>query len=194
MSYLRIFAPWIAFALIPGGEWQWAALMAFAISAAGIIFQVRSGVPLEAQILELGTAVYFAVLTVLAFADPHTGLHSYIAALSSGALGLIAAVSLALGKPFTSGIAKQTIPSEYWENPLFIRANLIITVAWTASFLIGCAALALAHSSRLTVIVIQVVAFVVPMVFTVRYADHVGAQAVGAQDQAETPIENGSTT
>jgi hypothetical protein len=170
VSYLRSFAPWIVFALIPASDWRWAALFALVISMAGIASRVRAGVPADAQIIEIGSAVYFAALTGLAFADPKTPLHAYVACLASGALGLIACSSLAIGKPFTLGIARQSVPREAWDNPLFYRVNVIITSVWAASFVIGCVILGfLAHSPVAARSVVQVAAFVIPLVFTLRY-------------------------
>lgn len=181
MSYLRPFLPWIVFAAVPGSDWKWAALIALAISVAGIALQTRSGQPPDAQIIEIGSAAYFAALTVLAFADPRTALHAYLASLGSGALGLIAGISLAIRRPFTLGIARQGTPEQYWDNPTFIRVNMVITAVWTASFLIGCAVLAaLAHSPAPGRISVQVAAFVVPLAFTLRYAARARARARGA--------------
>lgn len=181
MSYLRTFLPWIVFAVFPNKDWQWAALCALAIGVIGIMRQTRSGAQLDALVIDLGSAAYFAALTVLAFGDPNTGLHAYTASMANGALGLIAAISLAIGKPFTLGIAKQQTPREFWNNPLFIRTNVIITAVWTASFVIGCAVLAsMAHSSVLDRSIVQVVSFVIPMVFTVRYAAYIKAKGEAA--------------
>jgi hypothetical protein len=181
MSYLRAFAPWIAFAVIPSGDWQWAALVALAISVFGVIRQTRSGQPLDAQVIEVGSAVYFAALAALALADPHTPLHAYAPCLASGALGLIAGLSLVMRRPFTLGIAKQSVSREHWDSPLFIRTNMIITAAWTASLVVGCLVLAfLAHSSLLARSAVQVAAFVVPLVFTVRYAARARARGRAA--------------
>jgi hypothetical protein len=178
MSYLRTFLPWIVFAAVPSGDWKWAALAALVVSAAGIARQTRTRLPLDAQIIEIGSAAYFAALAALAFADPRTALHAYVASLASGALGLIAGVSLAVKRPFTLGIAKQTIPEEYWDNPGFIRVNMVITAVWTASFVIGCAVLAaLAHSSAPARIAVQVAAFAIPLAFTLRYAAQARARA-----------------
>jgi hypothetical protein len=181
VSYLRPFLPWIVFAAVPGSDWKWAALVALAISIAGIVLQARSGLPPDAQIIEIGSAAYFAALSALAFADPQTALHPYVASLASGALGLIAGVSLAVRKPFTLGIARQGIPREYWDHPTFVRVNTVITAVWTASFLIGCAALAaLAHSATPDRLAVQVAAFVVPLAFTLRYAARARARARSA--------------
>jgi hypothetical protein len=173
MSYLRAFAPWIAFAVIPSGYWNWAALFALAISVAGLVSQVRAGQPAGAQIIEIGSAVYFAAITALAFADPKTALHPYVPCMASGALGLIACTSLAIGKPFTLGIARQSVPREVWDHPYFLRVNVIITSAWAASFVTSCVILAfLAHSPLAARSAVQVAAFVIPLVFTIRYAAH----------------------
>jgi hypothetical protein len=171
MSYLRAFAPWIAFAIIPSGYWEWAALFALAVSLAGLISQVRAGRPAGAQIIEIGSAVFFAGITGLAFADPKTALHPYVPCLASGVLGLIACVSLVIGKPFTLGIARQSVSREVWDHPLFLRVNVIITSVWAASFVIGCVVLGfLAHSPVAARAAVQVAAFVIPLVFTIRYA------------------------
>ena len=178
MSYLRAFLPWIVFAVIPGSQWQWAALIAVIISVVGIARQTSAGLPLDAQIIELGSAAYFAALAALAFADPHTALHSYTASLASGALGLIGLVSLAVRKPFTLGVAKQSTPRELWDHPFFIRVNVVITSVWTASFVVGCVALAvLAHSSVVARSVVQTAAFAIPLIFTLRYVAQAQAKA-----------------
>ncbi|MFE7797504.1 hypothetical protein [Nocardia sp. NPDC057440] len=174
MSYLRTFAPWIAYAVIPSAHWQWAALIAFGISAVTIARQTRAGLRAEAMIIDIGSALFFAALTVLAFVDPNTALHPYTPAISSGVLALIAGVSLAVRMPFTLGIAKQTTPRELWENPVFLRTGYIITSVWTASFAVGCLVLAVvAHSSSTLRTSAQVAAFVIPVVFTVRYVAHI---------------------
>jgi hypothetical protein len=186
VAYLLAFSPWLAFAVIPGAEWGWAALLAVVLSVVGIARLTRDGLPLDAQIIAIGSAAYFAGLAILAFADPHTALHAYTAALASAALGLIGTVSLALRKPYTLGIAKQDIPREHWENPLFFRVNVIVTAVWTASFIAAAIALAaLAHSSTMSRSIVQTAAFIIPMAFTARYVGRVRAEAQAAEAAAE---------
>jgi hypothetical protein len=178
MSYLRTFAPWIVYALIPSAHWNWAALIALVLSVGLIAQQARAGRTLDALIIEMGSAVFFAVITVVAFTSPDSGLHPYTPALSSATLALIAAISLAIRKPFTLGIAKQTTPREYWAQPLFVRTNVVITAGWTVCFALAAAALvALAHSGSAGRTVVQVAGFVVLMVFTLRYVAHIQAKA-----------------
>ena len=119
MAYLLAFAPWLTFAVIPGADWTWAAVIALAVSVVGIVRQTRGGLPLDAQIIAIGSAAYFAGLAALALADPHTALHAYTAAMASGALGLIGAGLPGGPEADTLGIAKQDIPREHWDDPMF---------------------------------------------------------------------------
>ena len=183
VSYLKTFLPWIIFAVLPSRSWQWAALAACVVAVTLIVTELRSGARPDALIIEIGSAAYFAVLAVIAFANPHSGVHPYTATISSAVLALIAGLSLAIGRPFTLGIAKRTTPQEYWKSPLFIRTNVIITAVWTAAFAVTAVVLGmLAHggNSRSTAAtVVQVAGFVVPMLFTVRYVAYVQAKARG---------------
>ncbi|MFF0964339.1 hypothetical protein ACWDQO_02305 [Streptomyces sp. NPDC003703] len=181
MSYLRTFLPWIVFAVLPSGSWQWAALAALVIAVAVIVGQVRSGAGFDALIIESGSAVFFAVLAAVAFADHDSGVHTYSAALSSGTLAVIAGVSLLIGRPFTLGIAKRGTPREVWGLKPFIRTNTVITAVWTAAFAVTAVVLALlshaGHAHSALAAVIQIAGFAIPMVFTVRYVAHVRARA-----------------
>ena len=196
MSYLRTFLPWILFWLVPSGSWQWGALAALVVAVGVIVTRLRAGAAPDALIIEIGSAAFFGVLAAIAFADPHSGMHAYSATISSGVLAVIAGLSLAIGRPFTLGIAKRTTPREFWEVPLFIRTNVIITSVWTAGFAVTAATLGFlayggqAHST--VAILIQVAGFVVPMVFTLRYVAAVQAKAAAAQGLSALPSSRNS--
>lgn len=184
MSYLRTFLPWIVFAVLPSGQWQWAALAGLVVAVAVIAQQRRAGAGFEALIIELGSAAFFAVLAAIALTTPDSGVHTYSAALSSATLALVAGVSLLIGRPFTLGIAKRATPREFWGLRPFVRTNVVITAVWTAAFAVTAALLAaLAHAGdahSATAVLVQIAGFAVPMVFTVRYVAAVQARA-GAQ-------------
>ncbi|WP_369389969.1 hypothetical protein AB5J72_21725 [Streptomyces sp. CG1] len=188
MSYLRTFLPWIVFAVIPSGDWQWGALAALVVAVALIAQQRRAGAGFDALVIEAGSAVFFAVLAAIAFADPHSGVHDYSAALSSGTLAVIAGMSLAVGRPFTLGIAKRTTAREYWTMKPFIRTNVIITAVWTGAFAVTAVVLAVLdharHAHTTPAVLVQIAGFAVPMVFTVRYVAHVQAKARAAAGQS----------
>jgi len=186
VSYLRTFAPWILYAVIAGdsaGSKRWAALVALGMTVLVVVRQRMKGEQFDALIIEIGSGIFFAGLVLLAFVAPGSVLLGYSAALSSAALAVIAWGSLAIRRPFTLGIAKQTTPREFWQQPAFLRVNVIITLVWAASFTAGAVVLAaIVHSGGGTLprTVAQVAAFVIPMVFTVRYAALVRRRAEGA--------------
>jgi hypothetical protein len=67
--------------------------------------------------------------------------------LANGTLALISLISLAIRRPFTLGIAKQTTPREFWDLPEFLKVNMIITSVWAASFVVAATVLTLiAHA------------------------------------------------
>lgn len=173
MSYLRTFLPWIVFAVIPSAQWQWGALAALVTAVAVAVQQRHEGAGPDALIIEIGSAVFFTALAGIAFADPGSAVHGYSAALSSATLALVAGVSLLVRKPFTLGIAKRTTPREVWGLRPFVRANTVITGAWTAAFALTAGVLAaLAHAGQghsTAATAVQAAGFVLPMLFTSRY-------------------------
>ena len=184
MQYLRIFAPWIVFAVVPHAYWQWGALVAVALSLLELVIRVRAGSKADALVIEIGTALFFAAIAALAFANPDTAVHAYVPALANGMLTLIAGTSLLIRQPFTMPIAKQNAPREVWEEPLFIRLNYVLTSVWTACFAFGAITLTfLAHSAAAR-FAAMVAVFVIPVVFTLRYVAHVQAAAEALAEPA----------
>lgn len=45
-------------------------------------------------------------------------------------------LGLVLGHPFTSDIAKETVPEDKWVHPSFRRTNILMTGLWVGIFLI----------------------------------------------------------
>jgi hypothetical protein len=188
MVFLRAFLPWIVFAVFPASIWQWGALSALLVAAALIIVQRRAGRPVDGLIIEIGSAAFFAVLAVVAFIAPDSGVHPYSAALANGTLTLIAVISMLVRHPFTLGIAKQTTPREYWDMPEFLRFNMIITSVWAVAFAATAIAIALiAHAGSghlIAIMIAQVVGLAAPIIFTNRYVAHVQAKVAAARGDA----------
>ncbi|MGH8920986.1 MAG: hypothetical protein ACRD0H_22080, partial [Actinomycetes bacterium] len=84
-------------------------------------------------------------------------------------------------RPFTLGIAKTMVPPSVWDNPAFLRVNVVITTVWAASFTVAGVAstvlLSSAPHATAALIVIKVLGFAVPASFTVHYRKHVRARA-----------------
>jgi hypothetical protein len=186
MYYVMGFAPWIIWAVLSGSNWR-VGLCAAALAA--LVLVIRACRRHDLDLLTGVTFLFFAVMTVIALADPKSGLHDWTTALSAGALAVIAWGSLAVRQPFTLSIAKKQVPEEAWGHPLFIRTNDVITAVWAGAFTLSCLACALiVHTNpkdSTALIVAQVLGFAVPMGFTVLYSNRAKAKGEALTRQAE---------
>ncbi|MFF4156833.1 hypothetical protein [Streptomyces sp. NPDC001678] len=176
MNYLRGFTPWIAFAAVSPLGWQWGAATALAVAVALLVTARRAGDTADSLILEISTAVYFVALTAVAFALPHSELRHYGGALSLGWLAVTAWATLAVRRPFTTGIAKRQTPPEVWRTAIFRRINVVITAVWAVAFTLTAAALTAVYAEGLGAgvsIPLQVAGFALPAVFTAGYPERV---------------------
>jgi uncharacterized membrane protein YoaK (UPF0700 family) len=174
VNYLKSFLPWIAFAVVATQfDWRWSGLTGLVISAALLLLARREGRKADTLVIEWSALVFFGLLTAVAFSFPTSPLKTYTGALSDVWLALTAWGSMVIGQPFTLGIARTMTPREFWDNPVFRRTNVIITLVWAVSFTVGAITgitlLAYAPHATFALIAIKVTCFVVPIVFTIRY-------------------------
>ncbi|MBY8885789.1 hypothetical protein K7472_13130 [Streptomyces sp. PTM05] len=184
LGFIRPFLPWIAYSVVASAlDWRWGALVGLLWTAGELLSARRSGRGWDSLVIEVCSSLYFVIVVAVAFAEPHSSARPYIQAASSLWLALAAWGSLAIRRPFTLGIAKQTVPAEFWNNPVFYRVNAVITSAWAISFtLSGAAMFALraTHGSDSLVTLVTIAGFVVPAVFTARYPAAARARAAAA--------------
>jgi hypothetical protein len=170
LSYLRGFAPWLVFAAVSPVDWRIATLAGLVTAIAATLYGRRSQ-PFDALLLDLGAVVFFAALAIVGLADAHSPVAGWAGTLSLGWLAVIAWGSLAVRRPFTLGIARQSAPREMWDNPVFRQVNVTITVAWAVSFTaiaVADAVVRLTHAGTVAAVVIYA-GYLVPIVFTRRY-------------------------
>lgn len=177
MSYLRSFVPWIVVAALTGTvDIRWAALAGLVLAVGLVAVQRRAARGWDAQVIECSAVLFFAVYAGAAFAAPRsTAVTHYGPALSSLWLAATAWGSLAVGRPFTLGIARAQVPAHLWRSPLFLHVNRVITAVWATAFtLSGVGGALLRHyrpDAGTARTLLTVAAFVVPILFTVRYPE-----------------------
>src|SRR5258708_37420588 len=54
----------------------------------------------------------------------------YSAVVIWSCFALTAWISVLVGHPFTTAYARESAPREFWEHPVFIRLNLLMTLVW----------------------------------------------------------------
>ena len=135
MTIFLILAPYGAFALLMLVTSAAVSLFAgAAICLAVIAYDLASGRSLK--ILGAGSVVVFtAVGSYVALVDPHLSVSAVKLAVDTG-IFLVTLGSIVAGKPFTLQYAREVVDAETLKVPGFLKANFIITWAWTLSMLL----------------------------------------------------------
>lgn len=128
--------PWIAFLIIAQGS--------MARLRAGLVVALVLGIVLAALKLFRGVLMWAALLFFAGALITVFGLHNTWVLKH---LGVIANVmpatgawgSLAVGKPFTLDYARAHTDPSKWNDPVFLRVNRVITLAWAVVFTVNAA-------------------------------------------------------
>lgn len=92
------------------------------------------------KILEVGSLVLFGLLTAYTWlAAPRWTVATVRLAVDAGLLAIVV-VSLGIGRPFTLQYARERVPEQFWEMPIFLTTNRIITAVWAGAFAVLVAA------------------------------------------------------
>jgi hypothetical protein len=89
--------------------------------------------------------------------------------------------SIAIGSPFTLQYARESVPPEFWDNPMFRRTNLILSLVWAGIFSTNLAITVLsvrpAGSPPLLAIIVPIALVAGGFLFTSRYTAAVQRRA-----------------
>ena len=135
MTIFLILAPYGAFALLMLVTSATVSLFtAAAICLAVIGYDLKGGRSIK--MLGAGSVVVFtAVGSYVTLIDPALSVSAVKFAVDTG-IFLITLTSILIGKPFTLQYAVEVVDAETTKYPGFIKANYIITWAWTLSMLL----------------------------------------------------------
>lgn len=135
------FAPWILFSIIEGpGRFDIAA--GVALGAALLVLVAGLAVGVSAKLLDLAAIAFFVALLGVGLAfghDTHEWLERWAGEISNTMIVLVALVSVLVRRPFTLQYARESTDREYWDNPLFLHINYVLTWVWIAAFFITAA-------------------------------------------------------
>jgi hypothetical protein len=138
--------PWVLFTIIAGRAGAdfvgWAAvvagLMVVGIAVKGTRETTPNGSRSSVKVIDLSGIVTFAVLAGLAFAGSHD-LRQNIVWYGRGACALVLALVM-LGSllfvPFTEQYARESVPRQYWNSPVFRGINRHISAAFGVAILV----------------------------------------------------------
>ena len=135
MTIFLILAPYGVFALLMFVSSPAASVFAAAaICLAVIAFDVARG--RQVKILGAGSVVVFVTVGgYLTLVDASLSLSAVKFAVDGG-IFLVALASIAIRQPFTLQYAREAVDAEISRLPGFVRANYVITWAWTGAMLL----------------------------------------------------------
>jgi hypothetical protein len=130
------FAPWIAFSVVEGPKrYELAIGVALAIAVLELVLGWIVGA--KPKILDVAAIVFFVGMLVAgALVHPagQAWLDRWSGEVSNAMLVVVALASVAIRVPFTIQYAREMTDPEYWETPLFIHINYVLTWVWTGAF------------------------------------------------------------
>lgn len=163
------FLPWIIFDVVAGpSTWQLAAFTALVAAVLLGVPEFRRG---NARVLEVTGLVFFAVVSILSLVLDRNDLlwlETYAQPLSNGIIAVVALGSLAF-TPFTESYARESVPPEFWNSPLFKHTNRVLTAVWGGVFVANTLLGLLAVHTRLSGDWLNWVIPVLLIVFAVKF-------------------------
>jgi putative sterol carrier protein len=153
------FAPWILYWVLAGMEYTTAAILSglgLSLAINGYRFATR-----KVKILDTVSLIVLATFAFFTLVLGSDLLVFYGGIVSDAALALVAWGSLLVGNPFTYDYAKEDWDEAFWDNPIFVRTNQIITAAWgvifTVQALIGGAAMMMSLEGMARIILVAII-------------------------------------
>lgn len=129
------FVPLIVYGVLAGIPGTGIVIALAAATVASVIFGYRD--LRNRMLLSWANLLLFGCLLLAIGLFGMNWIIPFNSVLVYGALAAVSFGSILAGRPFTLQYARQVVDRPLWENPFFIRANIVITGAWTAVFFAG---------------------------------------------------------
>ena len=134
-SLVQSFLPWILYFILVGSSQKQLDLAICVAAFTSVAFEMQS--LKKGYVLSWGTLIFFVFLLVAVVLFRSAFIAKYEWVLSNGMLAFIAWFSILIKQPFTIQYAKEQVPEEHWNSPLFFKINYILSATWGFLFLIG---------------------------------------------------------
>jgi hypothetical protein len=195
------FTPWILLSVVEGPgrvvlAGVLACALALALAGAGLIADTRP------KLLDMTGIVFFGVMIVVAAtggASTRHWLGLWAGEASNLAIALITLGSITARRPFTLAYARETTERAYWDSPLFLRINYVISAVWAIAFILTAVTGYIGDgplhqpNNIWTAWIIQIALVILAIKFTAWYPDHATAEPRTAEPRAAEPRADGQT-
>ena len=125
------FAPWILYGFASGfNHWRIAAGGGLLLCLLYTAMMIRRGASMKLP--DWTTLIFFVIASVMTIGLRSYAFTVYSAVVVWSCFALAVWGSVVIGRPFTAAYARENAPPEFWEHPVFIRLNLLMTLVWCA--------------------------------------------------------------
>jgi hypothetical protein len=125
------FAPWILYGFASGfNHWRIAAGGGLLLCLLYMAIMIRRGASMKLP--DWTTLAFFVIASVMTIGLRSYAFTVYSAVVVWSCFALAVWGSVVIGRPFTAAYARENAPPEFWEHPVFIRLNLLMTLVWCA--------------------------------------------------------------
>lgn len=126
---------WLAYGLVSAsGRWTLAALLALIVATANVAYEFSRK---AAKLMSCTTAGFFAFALVTTLAAGPALFRNYNIFVTWLVFAAVTWIALLVGFPFTIQYAREQAPREIWDDPLFVRLNVILSVVFGAMFTVN---------------------------------------------------------
>ena len=129
------FAAWVLYGILSCyGYWIAGSLGGLAITLAILAHEYRCH---AVKIMDCTAAAFFAFSLVVTIAAGPALFKNFNPVLTWSLFAIVTWVTLLIGFPFTFQYAREQAPREIWDHPLFVRLNVILTLAFGLMFTVN---------------------------------------------------------
>jgi hypothetical protein len=123
------FAPWILYGLASGfNHWRVAAGGGLILCLLYLALMLFRGTSIK--LMDWTMFTFFVIASVLTVGLRSPAFPAYNLVIIWSCNALAAWSSVGFGRPFTAAYAREKAPPEFWNHPVFIRLNLVMTLVW----------------------------------------------------------------
>jgi len=165
MNILLSFLPWIVFYGL-----QHVLGLTWALVIAIILLLVTPEVKrlMKGFLVTWMILISMLIMLLISICYP-TSLTSFDRVLiMSGSFAVMAWISLIIKKPFTLQYAKERVPKEKWDSPVFFKVNMIITLLWAICMTVSTLSSIFNYQQTL----ISIIAIVIAIIGTKRIPEY----------------------
>lgn len=135
-SPLSGIAPWILFSVFSTpGRFEVAVCVALGLALLTLWFGHRRGLGVYA--LDVLGVLFFVVLAIVGVVVDDTSiefLEVWAGEITNVVLAVFVLATIVVRRPFTVSYAKKQTPEEFWDSPLFLKINYVISAVWAGAF------------------------------------------------------------